>query len=151
MPFNRADYYVSRPANISPACAPSTGVLYKAVANQTTGYTEMPLLDCVADMQVVYGIGPVGSPDVNLHQSTLPGTGTAKDIREQLKEIRLYILAHEGRKDSSFKYPDEEIEVGEDFGAGLKGRVFNLDDLIGDGWRNYRWKVYTIVARPKNF
>lgn len=154
MPFNRADYYVSRPANISPACAPGTGVLYKAVANQTTGYKEMPLLDCVADMQVVYGLGPVGSPNVNLHQTTVPlpanPADAAKAIREQVKEIRLYILAHEGRKDRTFSYPSQQVEVGEDFGGGLQGRMFNLETLIGTGWRNYRWKVYTIVARPKN-
>ena len=154
MPFNRADYYVSRPASISPACAPGTGVLYKAVANQTTGYKEMPLLDCVADMQVVYGLGPVGSPNVNLHQTTVPVAANpadaAKAIREQVKEIRLYILAHEGRKDRTFSYPSQQVEVGEDFGGGLQGRMFNLETLIGTDWRNYRWKVYTIVARPKN-
>ena len=149
MPFNRADYYVRRPDPPPPSCAPNTGVLYKAVLNQgSTGFTETPLMDCVADMQVVYGLGPVGSSEVNLHQPAPPAT--AKDIREQLKEIRVYILAHTGRKDTGYRYPSSEVAVGEVFGGGLVGRNFDLSDLIGPGWDNYRWKLYSIVVRPQN-
>jgi len=150
MPFNRADYYVRRPSPPPPACAPNTGVLYKAVLNHTSGFTEIPLLDCVADMQVVYGFGPVKSTEVNQHETTLPGSGTAQDIREQLKEIRLYILAQTGRKDTGYTHPNSTITVGESFSGSLKGRNFDLADLIGPGWSNYRWKVYTIVVRPQN-
>ena len=32
-PFNRADYYIQRPASMPQACAPNTGVLYKATIN----------------------------------------------------------------------------------------------------------------------
>jgi hypothetical protein len=150
MPFNRADYYVRIPLKPPPACAPHTGILYKAVANQGAGFTEFPLLDCVADLQVVYGIGPVGSAKANFHQTALPGTGSAREIREQLKEIRIYILSQEGRKDIGFSFPTKLIDVGEDFGGGMLGRTFNLEDRIGTGWQNYRWKLYTIVARPIN-
>lgn len=148
-PFNRADYYVDRPENPPPACAPNTGVLYKAVLSHSAGFTETPLLDCVADMQVVYGTGPVGSTQVNLHDITLPGTGSAKDIREQLKEIRVYLLAHTGRKDTGYTHPDSVMAVGESFGGPLLGRNFDLTQ-IGAGWQNYRWKVYSIVVRPQN-
>lgn len=151
MPFNRADYYVSRPDKPPPACAPNTGILYKAVANQSTGFRVLPLLDCVADMQVVYGMGPVGSTEVNQHQPTLAATLSAKDIREQLKEIRVYILAHEGKKDTGFSFPTQLVTVGEEFAGVLNGRNFNLAEHIdANVWKNYRWKVYTIVVRPKN-
>lgn len=159
MPFNRADYYVRRPSNPPTACAPNTGVLYKAVLNHASnGYTVIPLLDCVADMQVVYGTGPAGSSQVNLHQTTVPDDltpktipGAAKEIREQLKEIRVYILAHVGRKDSGYKFPAASMvmEVGERFGGVLQGRTFDLSQ-IGPDWQNYRWKLYTIVVRPQN-
>lgn len=148
MPFNRADYYVRTPTTPPPACAPNTGVLYKAYLNQTSGFTELPLLDCVADMQVVYGLGPVGSTEVNLHQAAPPAT--AKDIREQVKEIRLYILAHTGRKESGYTHPSRQVVVGEDFGGGVVGRSFDLQNVIGTGWQNYHWKLYTIVVRPQN-
>ena len=150
MPFNRADYYVNRPSNISPAYAPNTGVLYKAVLNHSGGFKETALLDCVADMQVVYGVGPAGTPDINFHQTTPPGTGSAKDIREQLKEIRLYILGHEGKKDTGFSQPNPVIKVGENFSGVLLGRNFDLSAVIGADWSHYRWKLYTIVVRPQN-
>ncbi|WP_136526610.1 prepilin-type N-terminal cleavage/methylation domain-containing protein [Geomonas ferrireducens] len=152
MPFNRADYYVRQPATMPPACAPNTGVLYKAVLKQAAngGFSEIPLLDCVADMQVVYGIGPSGSGDITFHDTTLPGTGTAQEIRQQLKEIRVYVLAHAGRKDTGYSYPNTTIDVGEKFAGALKGRSFDLEHQIGGDWRNYRWKVYPIVVRPQN-
>lgn len=59
MPFNRADYFVARPTTAGrvPAfCSPNTGILYKATVNHANGQlTYIPLLDCVADMQVVLG------------------------------------------------------------------------------------------------
>ena len=57
-PFNRADYYIDN-ASVPQHCAPNTGVLVKAVvAHDAAGTTPtlLPLLDCVADMQVVYGL-----------------------------------------------------------------------------------------------
>lgn len=67
MPFNRADFFIKIPSgatsndgstdgSLPPFCSPRTGVLYKATVNQGGGgYNYIPLLDCVADMQVVLG------------------------------------------------------------------------------------------------
>ncbi len=153
-PFNRADYYVARPPSGMPdSCAPNTGILYKSTISQADPngtYEEIPLLDCVADMQVVYGLDTTSSGVVNLHSVTAPATADIQ--RAQIREIRAYILAHEGKKDLSYTYPSDKIEVGESFdgGATILGRQFDLKNLIGAGWDNYRWKVYTIVVRPKN-
>jgi len=154
MPFNRADYYVMRPATGMPAeCAPHTGVLYKAVLNHSDGsFTQMPLLDCVADLQVVYGLDTSGAGMVNSHTAsdfTAGYSDKAQIIRNQLREIRVYLLAHEGKKDTSYSAP-RYMTVGEDFGGGVQGRVFDLQTLIGGDWQYYRWKVHTMVVRPKN-
>jgi hypothetical protein len=157
MPFNRADYFISRPSTNMPSeCAPKTGVLYKAIVAQSNGApTNIPLLDCVADLQVVYGLDTNGRTDVegasiNLHTAIPPAT--AAEIRTQLKEIRVYVLAQDGKKDNSYTYPSSTIMVGESFdgGATVAGRNFNLATLIGADYQRYRWKVYTIVIRPKN-
>lgn len=157
MPFNRADYYVKRPtANVPKDCAESSGVgiLYKSTVNQSNGLLSngMPLLDCVADMQVVYGLDNSNAGFVNQYLDTPANTTpvTAADIRAQLREIRVYILAQEGKKDILFSYPTETILVGEMLNGVQKGRLFNLRDRIGDIYKNYRWKIYTIVVRPKN-
>mgnify|MGYP001052740483 CR=1 FL=1 len=152
MPFNRADYYVMRPATMPDGCAPNTGILYKSnISHSSGGYDPViPLLDCVADLQVVYGLDTDGAGRVNLHTVTPPATAT--DQRAQIREIRAYILAQDGKRDLLYKYPSTTIDVGESFdgGATITGRRFDLAALIGTGWQNYRWKVYTIVVRPKN-
>ena len=60
MPFNRADYYVRRDNN-SLNCAPGTGTLIKATVNHANGaLNEMPLITCVANMQVTFRLDTDG-------------------------------------------------------------------------------------------
>lgn len=151
-PFNRADYFIKRPATNMPSmCANDSdmGILYKATLNHDGGgLNEIPLLDCVADMQVVFGmdndedgdfVAGTGSP-VDAYADELPGL-TAKQIRDRVKEIRVYILAQEGQKDTGYTYPTSTIPVG----------LYKTYDLtrITD-WRNYRWKIYTIIVKANN-
>jgi prepilin-type N-terminal cleavage/methylation domain-containing protein len=146
MPFNRADYYIQRPASIPQACAPNTGVLYKATINQGNGALNTnPLIDCVADMQVIYRLDTNNDGTIDSTLDSISGL-TAQQIREQLREVRVYILSHEGQRDSAFQYQSSTITVGE-FGL---GSTFNLSSIIGTGWQNYRWKVNTLVVKPRN-
>jgi type II secretory pathway pseudopilin PulG len=157
MPFNRADYFIEIQPNtdVPDRCAPNTGVLVKAVVSHNDGNFDdfMPLLDCVADIQVIYrlditGDGIIDNNTDDIHTIPL----TAQQIREQVKEVRVYILAHEGQRDVNYTYPNSTITIPSDPsdpGAGL-GSTFNLSSSIGTGWQNYRWKVYTIVINPNN-
>lgn len=142
-PFNRAEYYISN-AGVPQRCAPNTGILVKAVvAHDASGSTPdlLPLLDCVADMQVVYGLdtnadGAVEPPWL----SDISGM-TAANIRTQLAEVRVHILAQEGERDVAYTTPTDNIFVGSEG----QGRDFDVS-----GNRNYRWRVYSIVVKPKN-
>ena len=119
MPFNRADYFIENltSTTIPARCAAGTGVLMKYVISQANGNrgTGMPLLDCVADFQVVFRLDRDGDgtiDDVTALLNDTSGTPlTAQQIREQLKEIRVYILAHEGQKDVNYTYPNPSIEI----------------------------------------
>jgi type II secretory pathway pseudopilin PulG len=154
VPYNRVDYYIKRPTSgddISTRCAPGTGILYKSDLNHSDGkVTRYPLLDCIADMQVVYALDTNADGGVDFHGNEDElNLLSAETIRKRLKEIRVYILTHEGQKDNSFSYTGgSTIQVGE-FG---KGRLYDLSKLenIGTSWKNYRWKIYTIVVIPKN-
>jgi hypothetical protein len=150
MPFNRVDYYVKRPTSGMPStCAPGTGILYRATVNQNGGsLNEMPVLDCVADLQAVYRLDTDGDGvvDTNSANLTSPTLYTAEQIRLQLKEVRVYVLLHEGELDRSYQYPSSSVTVGE---YGL-GSTFNLSASIGANWNRYRWKVDTLVVRPRN-
>ncbi len=153
-PFNRAEYFIGNAASNPPVtvprhCAPNTGVLVKAVvAHDGTGSIGtvsnplLPLMDCVADMQVVYGLdnnadGVVDAwtPDIS---ALLP---TAADVRAQVVEVHVHILAQEGQRDDSYTNTMNPIPVG-------SMGVVNNFDLTGYG--NYRWKVYSIAVKPKN-
>ncbi len=145
MPFNRGDYYISRPADISPSCAPNTGILYKASIRHSDGQANgAPIIDCVADMQVVFGRDTNGDGIVEDRVEDITAL-SAQQIREGIKEVRVYILAQEGKKDRNYRHVPQVIRVGE---AGV-GRDVDLAATIGTGWENYRWKLYTLVVRPK--
>jgi hypothetical protein len=116
MPFNRADYYIDRETStvIPPRCAAGTGILMKSLishANTNGGdrLPGMPLLDCVADMQVIFRLDRDNDGTIDAATDVLNDASgsalTAQEIREQLKEVRVYILSHEGQKDVNYTYP----------------------------------------------
>lgn len=150
VPYNRLDYYVKRPAGagVMPArCAPGTGLLYKALLIHSDGsFAQYPLVECVADMQVIFSLDTNGDDGVDVHiaEDGLSAL-TAKEIRAQLKEIRVYIVAQEGGKDTGYSYPSPTISVGE-YGS---GRTLDLSALVGPDYKYYRWKTYKLVV-PKN-
>jgi prepilin-type N-terminal cleavage/methylation domain-containing protein len=168
-PFNRADFYVDTPAANMPAkCAPNTGILYKAVMSQNNGeFTVLPLLDCVADMQVVFITDPDPSDPTDqpvLMNADFPYTLglTAQQIRDRIKGVAVYILAHEGQRDPNFTYnnfsdcnndgaADANCVLVGDFDnlGNLMGRPFDLS-RIGPDFANYRWKVYKFAVQPPN-
>jgi prepilin-type N-terminal cleavage/methylation domain-containing protein len=163
MPFNRADYYVRRPTTMPQRCAKKigtdtgTGILYKATVNQADGLlNELPLFDCAADMQVDFWLDTDGDGRINWPPSDNISALTAQQIREQVKEVRVYILAHEGQKDINYDFSMggtreflSAIEVLDNNSRTIN--FVNLKTLIGNPeYKYYRWKVYTIVVKLMN-
>jgi prepilin-type N-terminal cleavage/methylation domain-containing protein len=174
MPFNRADFFIKIPAgnasegSLPPFCAPRTGVLYKATINHGNGaYNYIPLLDCVADMQVVLGWdtsdgGKSGAVDAYSSLPSSAGTVTAagasaasiqgwlldsKSLREHLKMVKVYILAQEGKRDPGYTSPVSSYVVGNAIlGETSLTRQYNL----APSQMQYRWKLYQLIVRPKN-
>lgn len=156
MPYNRADFYVDRPtSNMPQECNPGTGILYKAVADHSGGFGfPYPLLDCVGDMQVEFEVDTSGTDKLGnfAYRQDLVGLSAA-NIRDQVRTVYFYILAHEGKKDAKFRYPGDSIQVGDRARPASSGRTLDSDrmaTLFGADWRNYRWKIYTIATRTKN-
>jgi prepilin-type N-terminal cleavage/methylation domain-containing protein len=175
MPFNRVDYFVATPPNraqMSQMCAPNTGVLYKATLNNTNGtskdglLTYMPLLDCVAGMQVVLGWDFTGTGLIdtwsnadgtaqigtgNVAAALLPANNesaaTGQSIRNNLKMIKVYILAQDGRLDTNYQSPSP-ILAGESNETSIT--LPNGYNIAGNGWTHYRWKLYKIIVTPNN-
>jgi len=152
MPFNRADYFVKRPAATNVNCAPGTGTLYKAIvkhgpAGTGGGTEECPLVECVANMQVIFRLDTNldGVPDQTVND--ISGLD-ALSIKEQVKEVQVYILAHEGMLDRRFRYGGANpVTVGP---SAVMGASVNLT-AYGTDWDHYRWKIYTLIIKPKSF
>lgn len=178
MPFNRADFFVARPSasNKVPAvCAPNTGILYKANVNHANGaLSYLPILDCVADMQVVFGWFYEGSSspdkitfsDANGYGSETPlavsWLASPTEIKSRLKFIKVYIMAQDGRKDSNYQNTNTlgpsnntyAVVVGEPGPSPASNvsitKAYTAAELSTKGWQNYRWKTYRIIAKPVN-
>ncbi len=137
MPFNRADYYLSN-ANVPQRCAPNTGVLVKAVVQQADGTlgAPLPLLDCVASMQVLYALDTDADGTVDATSTDISALD-AQQVRQQLRRVQVSVLAHEGQLDPGYTHSPANIPVA--------GTAVDIS-----AQRNYRWKVYDLVVTPEN-
>ncbi len=164
-PFNRSDYFVSRPPGIPQYCAPKTGVLYKTTLNHndTGDLFYLPIMDCVANMQVVFGwdINEDGAIDTlsDADGTTVSGSGVsstdirntmndAGHIRNRLKLVKVYLMVQDGRRDPTFTN-NNTITVGDSAEKSLT-KEYDVAALTSKEWLHYRWKIYRIVVNPKN-
>ncbi|HEY3489784.1 MAG TPA: prepilin-type N-terminal cleavage/methylation domain-containing protein [Candidatus Deferrimicrobiaceae bacterium] len=148
MPFNRAEYFIDN-TNVPALCAPGTGVLVKSVIVNSTGPGGgtrgplLPLLDCVRDFRVAFGINMLGNaPEVDNVAGA--ADNAAALIRTRLRDVRVSILAHEGARDDRYKHPESSIFVGDNTFAPV-GAPKDMSGLL-----NYRWKVHTLLIRPSS-
>lgn len=137
---------VSSPSN----CAPGTFSLMRSelwTADPAAG-TGNPLLACVLDLQVAFGLDTAATPtgDIALWDN---GGVTAQgydpvQLKKRVRQIRFYLLIQTENLDSKYTYPSNPITVG--------------DTLLGIGRNvtltaaqlNYRWKVLSFVVTPRN-
>jgi prepilin-type N-terminal cleavage/methylation domain-containing protein len=158
MPFNRADYFIRIPGTVPSRCAPGTGVLYKGVISHVDGSipvgNQLPLLDCVADFHVNFWLDTDGDGDVDWPPSDDISALDAEQIRDQVLEVRVYIVAHDGQMDirHDFSQGGTKTNVSVTEALGASSRTLNFVDLsttVGDpDYKYYRWKLYTIAAKP---
>ncbi len=166
-PFNRTDYLIRQIPNAAPtSCSPDAGILYKMTMEHVNGsFTAVPILDCVADMQVVLGWNDAAQPGVdpenivfsNADGTTVSGATTLdipdiltkpNEIQRRLSLIKVYILAQDGVRDLNFINTNNQMVVGDpDLG---EAPLTKTVDLTVPGKVNYRWKLYRIIVKPKN-
>ncbi len=153
MPFNRVDYFLYRPATNFPSrCNPNTYTLYRAVINQATGARDIqPLLDCVADLQLAFGLDTNADNMVDSWTTSAIPT-TADLLQQQLKELKVFMLVQEGQFDPDFTFvtnPTNQMLIG-DSSITVKTFDFTSPVNFGADYVHYRWKLYKMVAKPLN-
>ena len=144
MPFNRVDYYLKRPgSNFPDKCNPDTFELYRAEINQGDGKrNEQPILDCVADFQLAFGLDTNGDGIIDSWGNNLPSSAEA--IRTQVKQVAVYIIYQEGQKEDHPVFSQSSIDIYDPGGNLIKS--VNLPN----NYQFYRWKVLQMRVNPFN-
>jgi len=146
MPFNRVDYYLatpSTPSSFPSRCFSGSYILYRATINQNGGARNpQPLIDCVRDFQMAFGLDTDGDGGV---ETWLHGLGslTPDQIRAQVREVRVFILYQEGQRDDNFQFSGT-LNLGDEQTGALSTYTPAGDAL------KYRWKVAKLVIKPMN-
>ncbi|HYA41143.1 MAG TPA: prepilin-type N-terminal cleavage/methylation domain-containing protein [Syntrophobacteraceae bacterium] len=177
MPFNRVDYYLdnSIAADIPSSCASDTYILYRSTIDQQTGqFDKTPLVDCVKDFQVAFGLDPSGGTNpaqTIVWQDNLAGMN-ALQIQQKLREVRVFVLFQEGLGDTGatpdFRFSgylnlgDQDIANSLDSGnyptntfqqwssPALTGHP-QLSSFNPSGQDlQYRWKIVEMAVKPMN-
>jgi hypothetical protein len=120
-------------------------------------------------MQVKYfldtnGDGNIDWPPVDDIAAYLTAAGytpaqQAEQIRNQVKEIRVYIVAQEGQKDWNYDFSMNgtrkflsTLVLSPNYNVDHNSSTVyfaDLSTLVGDPeYKYYRWKLYTIIAKP---
>ena len=174
MPFNSVDYYLDNNPNFPKpsSCAAGTFTLYRSTISQADGtLITTPLIDCVMDFQVAFGLATNLDNNINKWQTNLAGL-SALDIQQQLREVRVFLVYQEGLGDQasppSFRFSgalnlgDQDIANGIDPAAypavpnnfqqwsptALAGALSNPTP---SGLQlQYRWKVIEMAVKPMN-
>ena len=109
-------------------------------------------------MQVIYDLDRNNDGTLSYSTELRGALGVplnAAEVRDQLREVRVYILAHEGQMDRNYQYPNatltypDPVQVPPDPRTGL-GRTYNFAASIGPDYIFYRWKLYTLAIKPLN-
>jgi hypothetical protein len=95
---------------------------------------------CVRDFQVAFGKDTNSDSNVDSWNSD---TSSASEIREQVRLVRVFILAHEGGRDDDFSFSGS-LTLG-DADTGTLSTFTPSGDAL-----HYRWKVLTITEEPRN-
>lgn len=66
----------------------------------------------------------------------------AKNIRQYLKQVKVFVLTHEGTMDSNFTYGNSTIAIGD---SDITLKTYNLATL--SNYANYRWKLSKINVK----
>lgn len=162
LPYSAVRYYLGGTSPTS--CAPGTLSLLRAESRTTaTPGSGQPLLNCVLDFQVAFGLdtdesGSIDSWDNGgVTAATYVGDSGPLVLNRRLKQIRLYALVQVGAFDSDYTFSNpypptaqptaDWVRVGE---MGLTGGATGRDVQLTAAQRKYVWKVLIYVVTPKN-
>ena len=147
LPYATVAYSLSN-ANLPTNCEANTMSLVRAETWTAVAGAPNPLLTCVLDFQVAFGLDTV---DDESRQIDLWDNGgviaqgyDAATLRKRIKQIRTYLLVQVSNRDANYTFPVNTVRVGESLLA--TGR----DVPLSAEQRKYKWKVINLTMTPRN-
>jgi len=137
-------------AGTQPQCAPNTRSLLRVY-----GGARDPILDCVLDFQVQFGLIDATGNVTWLNLNDIPATPAAI-LKDQLKIVRIFIVKQVGKRVPKYFYPFSTIPNASIplFSVNSNGNVVNARPDIGphantiinltNDQRHYHWRLITL-------
>lgn len=140
-------------ADMPKTCARGTRSLQRV--EMTHGESIEPLLACVRDIQVVFGID-ASSPedgiiDVWDNGGILASSYDYQALKRRLKQVRVYILVQNGNRDADYLYVNPDNPSNPDaIRAGDVNLGIGRDITLTAEQRRYRWRLIALSITPRN-
>src|SRR5208337_197458 len=154
------------------SCAEGTYTLYRSSISQADGtLITTPLIDCVMDFQVAFGLATNLDNNINSWVKTLGGM-TALGVQQQLREVRVFLVYQEGLGDQgnspSFRFSGALNLGDQDIANGINPADYPAVPKNFQQWSSaalpgalsnptpaglqlqYRWKVVEMAVKPMN-
>jgi prepilin-type N-terminal cleavage/methylation domain-containing protein len=156
VPYYTVQYLVG---GTSPSiCAPGTKSLLRAEScnnDPPSSANREPILNCVRDLQVAFGID-TSSPedgviDVWDNGGTIALTYGNDVLKSRVKQVRIYVLVQSGNRDPDYTYANPDNQDNPDtirVGDGTLGT--GRDIKLTPEQRHYRWRVLSLSIAPRN-
>ncbi len=153
-PYYIVQYRLGGAASDMPkTCSHGTRSLQRV--EMTNGESIEPLLACVRDIQVAFGVD-TSSPEDGIidmwdNGGMVSSSYDYQELRRRLKQVRVYILVQNGNRDNDYFYtnPDnpltpQKIRVGDvNLGTGR-------DISLTTDQRRCRWRIIALTVTPRN-
>jgi len=128
-------------AGTQPQCAPNTRSLLRVY-----GGASDPILDCVLDFQVQFGLIDAAGNVTWLNDISATSAAVLKD---QLKIVRIFIVKQMGKRDPKYFYPFNTIPNAAIplFSVNSNGNVVNARPGVinlTNAQRQYHWRLITL-------
>lgn len=140
-------------ADMPKTCARGTRSLQRV--EMSHGESIEPLLACVRDIQVAFGID-ASSPedgiiDVWDNGGVLLSSYDYQALRRRLKQARVYILVQNGNRDADYLYANPDNPANPDrIRAGDVNLGTGRDITLTAEQRRYRWRLIAMTVTPRN-
>lgn len=159
-PYYTVEYRLGGgPSDMPLMCAgPKTGenaVRSLLRAETSNGEYVRPILDCVRDLQVAFGLDTTddGVIDCWDNGGAFAAAYDNYTLKRRLKQVKIFLLVQLGRRDPDKDVYDKNsavLRVGDASLTACDGGTVGRDLTLTDAQRRYRWKVLSLSVAPRN-